>query len=60
MSLQFSADGQQGAVTDFTAALRRRVEEAARRAAAKRQSTSEEPKGEKIGEVSDDPAQSGQ
>ncbi|MGV2131562.1 MULTISPECIES: hypothetical protein [Rhizobium/Agrobacterium group] len=58
MSLQFSAHGQQGAVTDFTAALRRRLEEAASRAAAKRQSASEEPKGERIGEVADD--QSGQ
>ncbi|MGV1770543.1 hypothetical protein ACQZ6B_10255 [Agrobacterium vitis] len=58
MSLQFSAHGQQGAVTDFTAALRRRLEEAASRAAAKRQSTAEEPKGERIGEAADD--QSGQ
>ncbi|MCF1460042.1 hypothetical protein FS827_01785 [Agrobacterium vitis] len=60
MSLQFSTNGQQGAVTNFTAALRRRVDAAASRAAANRQSTAEEPKGEKIGEMSDDHAQSGQ
>ncbi|MBF2716722.1 hypothetical protein [Agrobacterium vitis] len=60
MSLQFSASGQQGAVADFTAALRRRVEEAASRVAANRQGMAEVPKGEKIGEMSDDHAQSGQ
>ncbi|MVA27129.1 hypothetical protein V6582_05005 [Agrobacterium vitis] len=60
MSLQFSANGQEGAVTDFTAALRRRVEEAASRAASRRQNASEAPKGEKTGETSDDHAQSGQ